>query len=79
MAATVASAEDRDAGAGLWLAAVAGTSFAIPLGRSVELGLGGDLVLPVAYPSFSVNGIERLDSPAVVGGRVATALRIHFR
>jgi hypothetical protein len=79
MAATVASAEDRDAGSGLWVAAVAGAAFAIPLGRTVELGLGSDLVLPLAYPRFSVNGIDRLDTPGVVGGRIGTSLRIHFR
>jgi hypothetical protein len=79
MAATVASAEDRDAGSGLWLAALAGARFAIPVGRLVELGLAADLVLPVAYPRFSVNGTDRLQAPGVVGGRLGTSLRIHFR
>ncbi len=79
LAATVASPDDRDAGSGLWVAASAGAEIAVPLGRMVEVGLASDLVLPLAYPRFSVNGMETLPGPGIVGGRVGTALRIHFR
>lgn len=79
LAATVASPDDRDAGAGLWVSAAAGAGLAVPLGRMVEVGLATDLVLPLAYPRFSVNGMDALPGPGIVGSRAGTSLRIHFR
>ena len=79
MAAVVASADDRDDGAGLWVAAAAGAGLGVMLAPAVELAVETELVVPLVYPRFSINGSEVLPAPGVVGGRVAAAVRVQFR
>lgn len=79
MAAAVASADDRDDGAGLWVAAAAGAGLGVRLAPALELAVETELVVPLAYPRFSVNGSEGLAASGVVGGRVAAAVRVQFR
>jgi hypothetical protein len=79
MAATVVGPDDRDDGSGLWVAAAAGPGLGVRFGPSVELAVQTELVVPLVYPRFSVNGSDGPPGPAVAGGRLAAALRVQFR
>ena len=78
MSASVANDEAQADGSGTWAAAFAGLGVAVWKHRSVELGFDADLVIPLAYPRFSVNGMESLGAPGGVGGRAAATLRLRF-
>jgi hypothetical protein len=72
----VASASGaRVSGAGTWVAGRAGPSTAFPLFRSVDLVLEADAAVPIAYPTFSVNGIP-LPGPDPVSFRTSVGVRV---
>ncbi|HWM85983.1 MAG TPA: hypothetical protein VNO33_09100, partial [Kofleriaceae bacterium] len=78
MMAEASSRVDADSGAGLWISAHAGPSAAWPIGRSVELVVDAEAVLPLAYPRFTLNGEHALGEPAPVGVRSGVGLRLLF-
>ena len=72
----VASAADvQVSGSGAWVAGRAGPSTALPLSSSVDLVLEADAGVPIAYPTFSVNGIA-LPGPDPVSLRTSVGVRV---
>jgi hypothetical protein len=78
MTTDVVSQVDRGDGSGLWLAASAGSSVAWPIHRPLELLVDAEMVVPLAYPRFTINGERAFGDRAPVAARAGLALRLRF-
>ncbi len=78
MRTDVVSPVDRGDGSGLWLAASAGSAVAWPIYRPLDLLVDAEMVVPLAYPRFTVNGDRAFGDRAPVAARAGLALRLRF-
>jgi hypothetical protein len=78
MTTDVVSPVDRGDGSGLWLAASTGSAVAWPIYRQLELLADAEVVVPLAYPRFTVNGDRAFGDRAPVAARAGLALRLRF-
>jgi hypothetical protein len=78
MTTDVVSPVDRGDGSGLWLAASTGSAVAWPIYRPLELLVDAEMVVPLAYPRFTVNGDRAFGDRAPVAARAGLALRLRF-
>jgi len=62
----------------LWLAALGGIAFWVPLGSQLLFTSSLSLVLPLRRPHFVVEGIGEIQQPRALGGRSALGLAMRF-
>jgi hypothetical protein len=62
----------------LWVAALGGVGFWVPLGPGSLFTSGLSAVVPLRRPSFVVEGIGQIHQPSAVGGRASLGLAARF-
>lgn len=70
-------AEPYETGAS-WASAEGGLRAGLPLGRMAALVASADLVVPLARPTFVVDGNDLVHRPSAMGTRLALGAELHF-